>query len=90
MRLTINLPGMPPRTSEVLIGEGLLRELPDLVEEYLDGRRAFWIWDAKVWDQWGGRLRDWGWSGRENENVLLFDASEVNKHLQTVDRKSVV
>lgn len=85
MRLTINLPGMPPRTSEVLIGEGLLKELPDLLEEYLDGRRPFWIWDGKVWDEWGGRLRDWGWPGRENGNVLFFDASEANKHLQTVE-----
>lgn len=85
MRLTINLPGIPSRISEVLIGEGLLKGLPELLEEYLDGRRAFWIWDGKVWDKWGGRLRDWGWPGLETGSVLLFDAMEANKHLQTVE-----
>ena len=85
MRLTINLPEIPPRTSEVFIGEGLLKRLPESLEEHLDGRRAFWIWDGKVWDEWGERLTEEGWPGRESGNVLLFEASEANKHLQAVE-----
>ena len=85
MRLTINLPEIPPRTSEVFIGEGLLKRLPESLEEYLEGRRAFWIWDGKVWDEWGERLTEEGWPGRDSGYVLLFEASEANKHLQAVE-----
>ena len=85
MRLTINLPEIPPRTSEVFIEEGQLKRLPESLEEHLEGRRAFWIWDGKVWDEWGERLTDGGWPGQDSGNVLLFEASEANKHLQAVE-----
>ena len=85
MKFTISLPGGPPRTSEVFIGEGLLESVPQSLSACLGDRRAFWIWDENVWNLWGHRTVDWGWPSQGSGRVILFAASETKKHLQSVE-----
>lgn len=81
MKLAINLPGIPPRISDVIIGDGLLRRLPEALEPYLGKRVAYWIWDENVWKLWYKRLALLGWPKWESGRIILFAASEANKRL---------
>lgn len=88
MQLAINLPGFPPRVSNVFIAEGLLEVIPDAIASYPGGLSTFWIWDENVWSLWGARLVELGWPGVDSGKVLLFAASEANKSLQAVGELS--
>ncbi len=85
MKLTMNLPGIPPRTSDVIIGEGLLQDLPTALRSYLEGRVAYWIWDENVWNLWKERIEKWGWGEWLKGHLILFPASEPNKRLAAVE-----
>lgn len=85
MKLTINLPGTPARTSDVFISEGLLEELPKIVDSHLGNRTAYWIWDEKVWSLWQRQLKDLGWPKWEDGQLILFPASESNKRLTSLE-----
>jgi len=85
MKLTINLPGSPARTSEVIIGEGLLKDLPATIASELGKRVAYWIWDENVWDLWKERVAELGWPRWEEGRRILFSASEANKRLSALE-----
>lgn len=85
MKRIIKLPGSPPRISEVIIGEGLVTELPRTIESHAGKRTVFWILDAKVWELWQDKLAPFGWPQPESGRVLFFAASEQNKRLSAVE-----
>ncbi|MDY0041173.1 MAG: 3-dehydroquinate synthase [Desulforhabdus sp.] len=85
MRRLIKLPGSPPRISEVIIGEGLLADLPRIIRSHAENRAPYWIWDEKVWELWQDKLAPLGWPGPADGQTLLFAASEQNKRLSAVE-----
>lgn len=85
MKLTISLPASPARTSDVFIEEGILRNLPKLVESQLGGRSAYWIWDENVWNLWHRQLKELEWPRWEEGRLILFKASEANKRLSSLE-----
>jgi len=85
MKQTIKLPGMPPRISELVIGESLLSKLPAAVESHADNRTVYWIWDEQVWKLWGHKLVPLGWPDMDTNRVFLFSATEQNKRLSSVE-----
>jgi len=85
MRQVIKLPGSAPRISEVIIGEGLLGDLPDIVQSHAGNRTVFWIWDRQVWTLWRDKLDRLGWPQNGDGRLLLFAASERNKRLSAVE-----
>jgi 3-dehydroquinate synthase len=85
MKLKIHLPETPARISDVIISEGLLNELPEIVESQLGDRTAYWVWDENVWNLWQAPLREMGWPRFENGQLILFPASEGNKRLSSLE-----
>lgn len=85
MKLTIELQGTPPRTSDVIIGEGLLAEVKGSLSSYIGDRSAYWIWDENVWHIWGKRAHSLGWPGEGSGRLILFPASEANKRLRLLE-----
>jgi len=85
MKYTISLPGSPPDVSEVIVGEGLLEGLPGRVDEAVEGRSAYWIWDERVWTLWGEKVAAFGWPDLASGRVILFSGSERNKRLLAVE-----
>lgn len=81
----MKLPGIPPRISEVVIGDGLLSGLPETVRSCAGKRKVYWIWDEKVWNTWKDKLEPLGWPQTDSGGTLLFAASEQNKRLQSVE-----
>ncbi len=88
MNFSIELPETPSRISKVVIEEGLLREIPEALDSYLNGRVAYWIWDENVWRLWWKRIAELGWPGLESGRVILFAASESNKRLSALEELS--
>jgi 3-dehydroquinate synthase len=84
MNFSIDLPGEPPRTSQVIIG-GTVRDLPNAVASSLGNRVTYWIWDEKVFGLWHHRMREFSWPGLESDRLILFPASEQNKRLAAVE-----
>lgn len=85
MNLTMQLPGMPPRSSEVFIGAGLIADLPERIAELAGNRRSYWIFDEKVWRLWQRKLLPVGWPDLDSGRMLLFAAAEQNKRLSSVE-----
>lgn len=85
MNLTIQLPEAPPRSSQVLIGNGLIAALPEKIAQRAGDRRIYWIFDEHVWRLWQQRLTPLGWPDRETGRVLFFTSSEQNKRLSSVE-----
>lgn len=85
MKLILDLPSIPARTSEVIIGEGHLRDLPAALEARLGKRVAYWMWDERVWGLWHERLAGLGWPTMESGRVILFAASEASKRIAAVE-----
>ncbi len=85
MQFTLRLPGGEPRESEIRIESDLMGRLCRHVVEYAGRRRAFWIWDERVWALWGDACARCGWPPRESGSVILFAASEANKRLASVE-----
>jgi len=88
MMFNIHVPEIPSRISEVHLGAGLLEDVPKAVAEHSKGQGVFWIVDENVWDLWGARMVEWGWPDLQSRKVLLFAASESNKHLRAVEELS--
>lgn len=86
MKQTIKLPGTPPRTSELVIGEGLLSQLPSMIEAHADDSRVYWIWDEQVWGLWRDKLVPLGWPDMDTDRLFLFAATEQNKRLSSVEK----
>ena len=68
-----------------MIEEGLMKRVPESLNEFLRGRTAFWIWDENVWEFWGRRVMEYGWPGPDSGRVILFPALEVNKRLSGIE-----
>jgi 3-dehydroquinate synthase len=85
MKMTISLPENASRTSDVFIGDGVLREFPKVFGDYVKGKDIFWIWDENVWELWGKRLGELGLSDINQERLILFPASESNKRLSYLE-----
>ncbi len=85
MKIDISLPGSPPRTSEIFIGDDVLESIAGGLEEALQGRNAYWIWDESVWELWGRRATELGWPAQNEGRVILFAASEPNKRMASVE-----
>lgn len=85
MKITINLPANPARTSEVFIAEGLLSELFETIASHVGNRVAYWIWDEKVWNLWQQPLKEMGWPAIDEGRLILFPASESNKRLSSLE-----
>jgi 3-dehydroquinate synthase len=86
MEFAIDLPGAPPHISQVSIGCGVMGDLPTALDSRLANRRAYWIWDERVFRLWHHRLTEFSWPGLESERLLLFHASEQNKRLAAVEK----
>lgn len=85
MKLTLQLPETPPRTSDIIIGEGTFGRYPDFLKPYIGDRVDYWIWDSRVWRLWQKGVREAGWPGLESGRVVLFNALEANKRLFAVE-----
>jgi len=85
MELTLELPGSPPRSSRVRIGEDILENLPESLSSRWEGSRIFWIWDRAVHALWHPRLREMGWRPSSEDEWILFPASESNKRLSQLE-----
>ncbi len=85
MKLTMNLPGSPARDADVMVGAGLLKDLPDSLQSYLGNRAAYWICDINMWKLWQRRVADLGWPKWETGRLILFQASEANKRLGALE-----
>ena len=85
MKLTITLPESPSRTSEVLIAEGVLGNLPSYLDLSRNSRSVYWIWDEHVWRLWSSASLHFGLPALDSGRVVLFAASESNKRLAAVE-----
>ncbi len=85
MKFSMKLPGAPPRVSEVCIGSDLLEGLAEDLKTRLGVRRAYWIWDEKVWEIWGEKLVPFFGPVRKRSNPIFFAASESNKRLSALE-----
>ncbi len=85
MKIDLSLPGSPPRTSEISIGDDVLETIAGGLEDALRGRAAYWIWDEAVWNLWGRRAAELGWPEPAGGRVILFAASEPNKRMASVE-----
>lgn len=85
MKQTIKLPGTPPRISELVIGEGLLSQLPSTIQAHAASSRVYWIWDEQVWKLWRDKLVPIGWPDLDTGRVFLFAAMEQHKRLSWVE-----
>jgi 3-dehydroquinate synthase len=86
MKFVIDLPGSPPLTSQVFVGEDFVAGFSDAFASCLGKRTTYWIWDEKVFGLWHDRLRACGWPGQESDRLILFPASEHNKRLASVEK----
>jgi 3-dehydroquinate synthase len=86
MRFVIDLPGSPPSTSQVCVGEDFAEKFPKALASCLGDRAVYWIWDERVFGLWHERLRRYGWPGLESQHLILFPASEGIKRLAAVEK----
>jgi 3-dehydroquinate synthase len=86
MKFVIDLPGSPPLTSQVFVGEDFVAGFSDALASCLGERTPYWIWDENVFGLWHDRLRACGWPGQESDRLILFPASEQNKRLAAVEK----
>ncbi len=85
MKLTISVAESSPSISEIIIEERAAERLSADLEACPEGRRAYWIWDERVWGFWGERAGAFGWPGPESGRVILFPASEPKKRLAAIE-----
>lgn len=85
MEINLSVPGTPPRTSRIVIASGLAAELRRDLASLSQGRRLYWLWDAKVWELWKRRVTCLDWPELTPDRQILFDASEANKRLGAVE-----
>jgi 3-dehydroquinate synthase len=89
MKLAIDLPGTPPYSSLVFIGNNQAEEFSAALASRLGDRIPYWIWDEKVFALWGERLKALSFPPIEMGRVIRFPASEQNKRLSTVEQLAV-
>jgi 3-dehydroquinate synthase len=85
VEINLSVPGTPPRTSRIVIASGLAAELRRDLASLSQGRRLYWLWDAKVWELWKRRVTCLDWPELTPDRQILFDASEANKRLGAVE-----
>ena len=86
MKLTIEAPGSPPCTSQIVIGQNIVREFSEMLASCLQKRVAYWIWDEKVFGLWRERLKIPPWPAQEADRRLSFPAAEANKRLSALEK----
>ncbi len=85
MHLSIQLPGVGKRISDITIEEGVMGRVTGELGRLLQGRKAFWIWDEKVSTIWAERAQELGWPVQSREGAIRFRASESSKRLAVVE-----
>ena len=85
MKLNLSIPGSPPRTSEITIGENAAAQIKEDLALHCPGKTAYWIWDQTVWPLWNRRAAELGWPDPESGRAILFSASEPDKRIASVE-----
>jgi len=85
MKLTIELPDSPSRTSQVFVGRDTSAEFSEILASCLEDRVPYWIWDENVFALWRERLKDSAFPPIEPGRLIRFSASESNKRLSTLE-----
>ncbi len=85
MNFTINLPGMPARSSEIFVGDDLLERLSGELKIRFGERRPVWICDEKMWGRWREKLSPLIEAGGKGSEPILFAALESNKTLSALE-----
>ncbi len=67
----------------VIVGRGILGELPALLEEYRSASRAFLIADQEVWQLLEAIVADAWTASRATLHVTAFPVGEVSKTIET-------
>jgi 3-dehydroquinate synthase len=81
MKLTLQLPETPSRTSDIIIEDGPFVRYPEFLKPYIGKRLDYWIWDSRVWRLWQNGVKEGGWPDLDSGRVVLFSAMEANKRL---------
>lgn len=89
MKLVIDLPGTPPHSSLVFLGESQAEEFFAALASHLENRSAYWVWDEKVLALWEERSPALPFAATEMDRVIRFPASEENKRLSAVEELAV-
>jgi 3-dehydroquinate synthase len=85
MKLTLSLPSVPERSSEVTIGEDAAEQVAGDLALHAPGRSLYWVWDENVWPLWAKKAAELGWPSPGSGRAILFTASEPNKRLAAVE-----